>query len=269
MMLTEEILFRELKKSPYLPIKFPISRYQLEEAASSFLKFLELPENLKTHIDLKIAPLHRRGDIGFKHRDSAADIYNDTKDFFHFHPLIFEKYGSFLNENSVIQDFLTKANLIWTATHSVVKELMGLIDQRFPGTTQKVFDTDHVHILLRFLKYDWKECGKYLAKPHFDAGSFTLAIAESCPGLRIGKGPDDLKIINHQEDHALFMISSNFKKTINTNELSPAWHDVIQCNETQIGQPFSRWAIVAFIDAANVEALDKSETHKWPVVDLS
>ncbi len=262
-MLTEEMLFRELKKTPYVQVEFPISHHQLEEAAVSFCKFLELPESLKTHIDLKIAPLHRRGDIGFKHRDPKEDAYNDTKDFFHYHPLILERYRSFLEENPIIEDFILKAHPIWEASTTVIKEILGLLDQRFPGTSQKIFDTENVHILLRFLQYDWKECGKYLAKPHFDAGSFTLALAESCPGLRIGTGPDDLEIISHVENHAIFMVSSNFRKTIDTDALSAGWHDVIQMDETQIGRPFSRWAIVAFIEAANVEALDKSETHKW------
>ncbi len=267
-MLTEEMLFDKLKKTPYVQIEFPIPRPQFEEAALSFFKFLELPDLLKNHIDLKIAPLHRRGDIGLKHRDPKEDVYNDTKDFFHFHPLILETYGSFLEENPVIQDFMTKALPIWEASYTTVKELMGLMDKRFSGTSQKIFDTDHVHILVRFLKYDWKACGKYLAKPHFDAGSFTLALAESCPGLRIGKGPEDLKVINHQENQAIFMVSSNFKKTIETDDLSPAWHDVIQLDETQIGRGFSRWAIVVFIEAANVEALDKSETHKWRTEEI-
>ena len=57
---------------------------------------------------------------------------------------------------------MAKALPIWEASYTAVKELMALMDQRFPGTSQKIFDTDHVHILVRFLKYDWKACGKYL-----------------------------------------------------------------------------------------------------------
>jgi len=262
-MVTEELLFTTLKEKPYLQVSFPIPRSQLENAITAFLKFLELPAPLKEHIDLKIAPMHRRGDIGFKHRDPIDDPYNDSKEFFHFHPLILEKYENFLNENPVAKDFIMKAKPIWDATYEVVHHIMRLIDQRHSGVRAKIFDTDEVHILLRFLKYNWNVSGKYLAKPHFDAGSFTLAITESCPGLRIGKGPDDLKVIDHKEDHAIFMVSSNFKKLLDTDEFSPGWHDVIQLDETQIGKPYARWAIVAFIEGDNVEALPRSETHKW------
>jgi hypothetical protein len=50
---------------------------------------------------------------------------------------------------------------------------------------------------------------------------------------------------------------------MDTAELSAGWHDVIQLNETLIGKPFARWAIVAFIEGHDVEALPRSETHKW------
>jgi hypothetical protein len=50
---------------------------------------------------------------------------------------------------------------------------------------------------------------------------------------------------------------------MNTDKLFPGWHDVIQLDETLIGKPFARWAIVVFIEAHGVEALPRTETHKW------
>ena len=117
--------------------------------------------------------------------------------------------------------------------------------------------------MLRFLKYDWQKSGDLLAKPHFDAGSFTLAIAESCPGLRIGSAPENLKHVMHKPGNAVFMLSSNFQKVIDTDQFSAGWHDVIQVDKTLIGKPFARWAVVAFIEAHGVEALPRTETHKW------
>jgi len=126
-----------------------------------------------------------------------------------------------------------------------------------------VFETEHPHILVRFLKYDWQSSGKYLAKPHFDSGSCTLAIAESDAGLRIGSCPDDLQLVEHKTNQAIFMLSSNYRQLLNADTLSAGWHDVIQLDETRIGQPFARWAIVAFIEAQGVDALPRTETHKW------
>jgi hypothetical protein len=50
---------------------------------------------------------------------------------------------------------------------------------------------------------------------------------------------------------------------MNADIFLPSWHDVIQTDDNRIGKSFARWAIVAFIDAHSVEALPRSETHKW------
>jgi hypothetical protein len=64
-------------------------------------------------------------------------------------------------------------------------------------------------------------------------------------------------------NQAIFMLSSNFKKVMDTDKFKPGWHDVIQLDKTLIGQPFARYAIVAFIEADGVDALSRDETHKW------
>ena len=257
-------LVEELKKKPYLVVDFPLPRAQIEEAVATFLKVTELPDEVKYHIDTRLPVRHRRGDLGLKHRDPNEGIYNDRKDFFHYHPLIWTQYEAFIESQPVVRDFLNQAHTIWETIYEMTQQIMVQLDQAFPGTMDKIFAVEHPHILLRFLRYDWVDASsEYLAKPHFDAGAFTFAIAESCQGLRIGTGPDDLELIDQHENQALFMVASNAKKTIGTDDLAPGWHDVIQLDETQIGKPFSRWAVVAFIEAWDVEALDRSETHKW------
>jgi len=255
--------FEAIQNQKYVSVPFLVDPNLIQDAIHAFFEFLNTPDHIKHHIDFKITQTHRRGDVGFKRRESAADIYNDSKDFFHFHPALFDQYADFLKDNPVVDAFVKKAKPIWDLAYAKTLEILKLFDDRYPETSAKVFDKEPVHLLLRFLKYDWQRSEKYLAKPHFDAGSFTLAIAESCAGLRIGSGPDDLKLIQHQDGHALFMLSSNFKKVLNTDEFQAGWHDVIQLDETKIGQPFARWAIVAFIDAHGVEALPRTETHKW------
>ncbi len=255
-------IYNALQKYAYADIPFPLDRSQIEEAVQAFFKFLEEPENIKTHIDFTIAPLHRRGDVGFKHRDPNEDIYNDSKEFFHFHPAVFEECSDFLEQNPTVNDFMLKAKIIWDLAYKAVQKTLETLEPKFPGVCDKVFDTDRVHLQLRFLKYHWQNSGKYLAKPHYDAGSFTLAIAESCSGLRIGTSPETLKAVEHKDSNAIFMLSSNYQKVIDTDQLSAAWHDVIQLDETLIDKPFSRWAVVAFVDAHGVEALSRTETHK-------
>lgn len=261
--LTNEYIQQSLKDKFYVNVPFPIESLIIQEAINSFFKFLNEPQAVKEYIDFTIAPNHRRGDVGFKHRDPNDHIYNDSKDFFHFHPALFEKYANFLISNPVVGDFVTKVQPIWDVAYRAVESIMKALDLSYPGAYSKIFETKDVHLVLRFLKYDWQNSGKYLAKPHYDAGSFTLAIAESCPGLRIGSHPENLKPVDHLEGNALFFLSSNFKKVIETDQLSAGWHDVIQTNDLLIDRPFSRWAIVAFIEAHGVEALPQTETHKW------
>ena len=251
-----------LKERHYVSVPFAVSESVLNGAMAAFFKFFDLPEGVKNHIRLTIAPKHRRGWVGFTHRDSGEHVYNDSKDFFHYHPAILEEYPDFIKENPVVQDFIAKAHPIWEEMAIVTKDVLSTFEKDFPGAVDRVFDTKWPFVVLRFLKYNWQESGKYLAKPHFDAGSFTFAIKESCAGLRIGSGPDDLKPVEHQPGHALFMCASNMKKVIDTEELKPGWHDVVQLDDTQVGKPYARWALVAFIEAHGVEALSRSETHK-------
>lgn len=263
MVLMSEAIFQHLQQQNYVQVPFPIASELLQQAIDSFFRFLEEPESIKHHIDFTIAPQHRRGDVGFKQRNADDHLYNDSKDFFHFHPALFKKYEKFLEQNPVVNDFMLKAKPIWELVYETVHTILQLFENQFVGIVDKVFATENVHILLRFLKYEWSESGKYLAKPHFDAGSCTLAVAESCPGLRIGSSPESLKTVEHKQEHAIFMLSSNYKQIITTDEFSAGWHDVIQLDETRLGKPFARWAIVAFIDAHGVSALPRTETHKW------
>jgi len=263
MNLSFEELYSTLKQQFYVNVPFHMDATLLFDAVQAFFKFLDEPEAVKSQIDFSIAPKHRRGDIGFKHRDSNDHLYDDSKDFFHYHPAIFEKYENFLNANPVVNDFMLKAKPVWEITYQAIQKILKTFEPNFPETCSKIFNTPYPHLMLRFLKYDWQSSGKYLAKPHFDAGSFSLAIAESCPGLRIGSCPENLKLVEHKPGQAVFMLSSNFKKVINSDELSAGWHDVIQLDDQWIGKPFARWAVVAFIEAHGVEALPRTETHKW------
>lgn len=254
---------KQLTEKSYISVPFNVSRKSIDEAVEAFFQFLNLSNEIKSHINFTIAPNHRRGEVGFVHRSPEDDAYRDSKDFFHFHPAVFSRYPKFLQEQPIVNEFMEKAMPIWSYAYKTTFDLLKIFEQQYPDSVTKIFDAKEPHIILRFLKYDWSESGKYVAKPHFDAGSFTLAIAESKDGLRIGDSPDNLISVNHKDKRAIFMLSSNFKKVINSDVFKPAWHDVIQVENKYIGKPYARWAVVAFIEADGVEALSREETHKW------
>jgi hypothetical protein len=97
----------------------------------------------------------------------------------------------------------------------------------------------------------------------FYCSSFTLAIAESCPGLRIGSKPENLKEVTHQDGKAVFFLGGNFKNLIPTSELLPGWHDVIMVNKENVGESHVRWAIVMFTDGHSAQAPSRGDLHPW------
>lgn len=263
MLLCSDAFFHSLKQKHYAHVPFKMEPHCIDKAIDAFFAFLNEPDEVKNHIDFSIAPNHRRGDVGFKKRQASDHMYNDDKAFFHYHPALLHRYSDFLAANPLVKDFLLQAHALWEKSYQIIADVLSSLDTVFPGVKQRVLDTETPHLLLRFLKYDWAQSGKYLAKPHFDAGSMTLAIAESSPGLRIGSAPHDLQLVEHKKNHAIFMFSSNMEQLIGATPYKAGWHDVIQLDASQLNQAFSRWAIVAFIEAHGASALPRSQTHKW------
>ncbi len=149
--LSSESLHKSLKEKAYFNVPFHMSPKAIEEAVQAFFLFLEEPESVKNHIDFSIAPLHRRGDVGYKHRQAENHIYDDSKDFFHFHPALFEKYRTFLEQHPVVNNFVSKALPIWDLTYKTIWTLLKAMEPDNPGLCDKIFETQDVHILLRFL----------------------------------------------------------------------------------------------------------------------
>lgn len=258
----------QLEKSTYALIPFSLDQGKIDAAITSFLNFLKLSPAVRSTIDFKLNPDHRRGDIGYKSRKEEDHNYNDEKEFFHFHPEIFTRYSDFIASQPAVADFLNQANQIWKLVETTILAILNELESDCPGCTQRVFHKGYATIILRFLKYEWQQSGKYLAKPHYDAGAFSLAIAEDCQGLRIGRTPETLGLVQHQPEQAIFFLSSNYQKVFGDHPgFYAGWHDVIQVNKELIGKSFARWAIVAFIEPYGIDAPPREETHKWFIAE--
>lgn len=261
--ISKEDLYQNLRNQFYIQVPFSIDQKYIQQAQEAFFLFLQQNEDVKNTIQFDLSSTHRRSDVGYQRRRNTAPQAHDNKEFFHFHPAIFEKYAEFLDENPSVKDFMDKALLLWNAIYVTVYKLLCFIEQDYPGIINSVFNTKYPHIIIRFLKYDWENAGKNLAKAHFDASSFTLALAESNPGLRIGSCPEDLCLVSHKDDHALFMLGINVNQLIKDSTFKPGWHDVIQLDQTNIGRPCARWAIVGFIEGQTTPDTLQTDTHKW------
>lgn len=256
-------LFSSLLNQAYYQLPFAIPRQTILTAVDNFFKFLTLTHPVKSTIDFKLREENRRGDIGYKKRLASDDDYRDDKEFFQFHPEIFNRHQHFIDEQPIIANFLNTAYDIWLAANATVTTLLQQLEEQFPGCLEAIYPSGKSETVLCFLRYDWQTCGRYLAKPHYDAAAVSLAIAEDKPGLRIGVDSTSLQLVPHQENHAVFFISSNYKRVFGEQcPFKPAWHDVIQVDETKIGRPYSRWAVVAFCVPYGVAELPRSFTHQ-------
>ncbi|KTD47269.1 hypothetical protein Lrub_2191 [Legionella rubrilucens] len=99
MTLTHQDIMRQLRQQNYVLVPFALPSPVIHDAMAAFFRFLDEPPAIREHIDFTVAPLHRRGDVGFKQRDPGEDIYNDSKEFFHFHPAILNAAARFSLSN--------------------------------------------------------------------------------------------------------------------------------------------------------------------------
>ncbi|MFN7662986.1 MAG: hypothetical protein ACK5PQ_04645 [Alphaproteobacteria bacterium] len=263
---TAQKILTQLRHQHYAQVPFRYDHWFCTQAMESFFKFVDLPETERHKFNGKLSSKHRRGDLGLVYRQkSQGDGYNDSKCFFHYHPKLRALHEQEIQKTPVVKDFMDRADLIWQEVYHTLDLTLTQFEYPFPGIKAKVLNTQEPHILVRFLRYDIQTPGHYLAKPHFDAGSMTFAIAESKPGLRLGSGPDDLKLVEHYDKQALFFLAANIGQLIDPTPLKPGWHDVIHVGERPSDNKYERWALVAFIDGHNTTGAPETVTHKWRV----
>ena len=129
-------LFSSLLNQAYYQIPFAIPRQAILTAVENFFEFLNLSSPVKSTIDFKLREENRRGDIGYKKRVASDDDFRDDKEFFHFHPEIFNRYQYLIDEQPIISSFLNVAYDIWLAAESTVKTLLQQLEEQFPGCVE-------------------------------------------------------------------------------------------------------------------------------------
>ena len=238
-----------------------ITSEYLKDAAQSFFAFLDLSEDRKAAISRSLPNEAHRIDIGYMRRRADNDPDAEEKMYFHYHPEVDEVFAQeILAAGEPAQKFLSYAKHVWDTTIEIAKDAIAEFDTAWPGTQQRFFPPDKTpHLVIRFLAYHVKGEGNFLARAHYDRGTFTIALGESAPGLRIGT-PQKLVEVEHKEGHVVVMPGTNFGTDI-APEVEPAWHDVVQSKAAQLNTDTARWAIVGFFDIANSSYVPISLTH--------
>lgn len=253
-------LEKDLLECGYHVVAFDLSSSQIEEAVKAYQAYLQLPPKIKSHISFKLNSNKRRSDLGYTLRRSEGTHFDD-KEYFHFHPIIFEKEADFLAEQPVAREFMDRAAVIWEHAVETVRTVLNLMEERYPGITARHLDQEQPEVVLRFLQYHPKGESGILAKGHYDAGSLTLAIAESGPGLRIANSRQEMIPVVHHEGSAIFFPGISFPQVTGERYFLPTWHDVVRMNDaSQVGSS-ERWAVVCFFNAADVQSGSWEANH--------
>ena len=251
----------DIKEKNYVELEFPLSNEYLVNAANSFLNFLKLPQELKDSMHLKLNPEDRGSNLGYVNRkQSKKDL--DDKEYFHYNADHIDKIiNEEVQNNDVVMNFLGHANIIYNTGLNTLNKLLTNFEEDYEEIRSYFFQDDKpFRGFLRFLKYDIKNPGEVLAAEHYDRGVITLALAESTPGLRIGKDHNSLKRVEHLEYKAIFMPSLGFPK-ITDESFTPALHDVVRTEAEEVNKEISRWAIVLFADSHKLNYPSFEETH--------
>lgn len=258
MKLYQEIT-QSLRDRNYAKIPLAISRREYETAAERFFMFLQLPLEWKQSLHFFLDP-DNVAEVGYFSK-SSDDGRSDDKEFFHYHPAFRERFAEEIRRSPDLADFISAADGIYQKAEKLFREIAREFDNQFPGLYETLFPPQQPALLpLRFLKYHSREKGAFLAKGHYDRGVATLALAESAPGLRIGRSPEKLEDIVHEEKTAIFMPGLYFPNAT-SEEFMPAWHDVVQKQEDSLSGDTARWAIVMFSNSVDMGHPSFQQSH--------
>jgi isopenicillin N synthase-like dioxygenase len=233
-----EQLRSDIAKQGYSEIDFQVDQAVREVCMEDFLGFLErTPEAVKNRLGF-MQPGKAKSEIGYIRRSKEEG--NDGKEFFHYHPA-FEQFMDSLPtdlekivDQVEFQNFMEGARNIYKVALETVLSIAAMIDQYYPGAYEKMNSVEgRDTAVLRFLKYDLAEETETIAKLHTDRGAYTLAIAESSPGLRIAAGgrKSPLEIVHRPPEKALFFPGRKLKNITGENDFPPSFHDVVQLPE--------------------------------------
>lgn len=238
----------------YATLPCLLSYADLSRAAEAFFAFLELSPQQKGQYVARVAQDDPESNIGYvrKCREGTCD----EKEYVHYNRYAPEVFEGFVQQDGTrAQEFFKRAGEVYEVAERMAIEILRQAEERFPGVYERFVPHDqYPHFYLRFLKYDVQGKGEFLADGHYDQGALTLALAESAPGLRIGRDEASLEEVTHHDGEALVMPGLQLSHIFSA-DFHPAWHDVVQKSEDTYNTETARWAIVFFVDP-----VDKAES---------
>ena len=236
---------RQIQSKNYAEVSITIKPEKLELLAKLFLEFTKKNDEINNPFSKKI-PNYKRGRIGYI-CEERKEGNTDTKEYFHYTSQVESLFKEVIeqNKNPTISELLILMREIHSEGKEAMLNIFQAFETEFPGIYNLFSESNSPLFTLRILKYNAMKKGDFLAKGHYDRGVSTLALAESAPGLRLGKNDKDLKEISHVKEKAIFMPAINFQR-ITSPQFHPVWHDVVQKEEHAVDNETARLAIVFF-----------------------
>mgnify|MGYP001194478909 CR=1 FL=1 len=277
---------KQLTEENYVDVTFRADNKDIDNALDAFDAFIHADINLLKHAGDYAIKGFSNGNFGYFRRITGSEENGrsksaDSKHEYHFGSktrqiLESSHYSSIPLE---FRSFCDNAeNIYWKAVESLRSALMSMHqehDQRRPSPhnlTPVFLDKDSdLNLHLRFVGYENPDEDTPIARGHFDRSVFTLALAETHPGLQIGTNPDgtDLKDVIRQAGKAKFFAGRGWEKMPHYlrdgyEYVKPAYHQVRNIGEYAVNSSgIIRHAIVMFANPLEYNT-DPSPTETRP-----
>lgn len=222
----------QIETEAYAQVKFPIPHADLREATSRYLAFCALPDSYTKPLFYEAQNGKRASQVGQVVKKGKAG--EDRKRYFHYR----DGLPDWLIANKVkrtdeLNSFLEVAEAIHEQASETMYEHMQELDESYPDLVESHFpahgDRD---FYTRFLVYHPNKDNQ-LARGHYDLSTLTLALAESDPGLRIGKDQKSLQPVEHIDGEAKLFLGAGWKKQYPDSPLPIGWHDAVRINQAR------------------------------------
>lgn len=245
----------------YHEVPFSIQDGAIQAAVDAFFDFLKLSDETKRRFGYNLRfnendPNDRGSDLGYHFRQKEMGSRYDDKEYIHYNHHATERLRT-SDAPPELVELLDRLDVVFAAAVAAARPVAEQINTY---TGQPLADVDCPLTCLRIIKYDRGQPGEFLAKGHYDRCTFSLAIAESAPGLRIGTNPEALHEVEHTNGQAL-LFPSLFLEDKTGGEFRASWHDVIQKSEDAYRPDASRWSIVFFCVPNSASPYFKSTTR--------
>ncbi len=259
---TYQQLVNDLNAQSFHKMPINCSPEQIQTAIDAFFKFMALPEETKMRFSFRMDPEDRGTEVGYWTR-RRSDGHPDDRGYFHYSPAAEKRFRTTTTDCPELLAFMDAAKIVHDAATETMRQAVRVIDAEHPGIEKSLFEPGgdrDLRLPLRFLAYTQNEPGNFLATGHYDRGVCTLAVAESAPGLRIGKTPETLQEVVHEPGYGLFFPGIHLTEFTN-DTFAPSWHDVVQKDRVGFQEGYARWALVLFISAWDRKVLSWEACH--------